>query len=78
VSWNFKRFAKVAESGFRKFFGVISTSDFTLTFQYFDDETILKFSKFSKFTEVSSATVRHFRLKVPRASKFPSPINFHF
>ena len=37
---------KFAESGFREFFGVISTSDFTLNFQDFDDETFLKFPKF--------------------------------
>ena len=43
---------KFAESGFREFFGVISTSDFTLNFQDFDDETFLK------FTEVHRSFVR--------------------
>ena len=37
---------KFAESGFREFFGVISTSDFTLNFQDFDDDFTPLHAKF--------------------------------
>jgi len=73
---------KFAESGFREFFGVISTSDFTLNFQDFDDETFLKFPKFLEIHRSSQKfrprLTRHFRLKVPHAGKTITPINLRF
>jgi len=51
---------KFAESGFREFFGVLSTSDFTLNFQDFDDETFLKFPK---FLEIHRSFVRFLMMK---------------
>ena len=41
-----KHLREFAKAGFREFFGVISTSDFTMNFRDFDDDTFLKFPKF--------------------------------